>query len=225
MAEVLSGGRADGYRPGGVPFDRRILRRERSADIGRQTAFISMGASMTLRRARSAFARFRELSAECRALAARRARRADDAEPAAISRSRCSARCAPDTSWSIAIRSIRRANCTISLSTPAPRRSWSVENFAHVLRAVGRGHAASAISSSPASAIGWAWRGRRWSISCCATSSARCRRGGCRGASPVQRRRSRSGARQALKAVTIEPTTSLSCNTPAAPPAFPRARC
>ena len=78
-----------------------------------------------LRRPRSSVARVRGLSAERRLPAARRARRADDAEPAAIS-GRAVRRAARGLRRSsTATRSTRRASCVISSKIPAPRRSSS----------------------------------------------------------------------------------------------------
>ena len=84
MAEVLSRGRAGGHRRQDGRLDRRFHQSERR-EVPRPDRLPQHGQSDFVRRTRPEVPRVRELPAECRAPAARRARRADDAEPAAVS--------------------------------------------------------------------------------------------------------------------------------------------
>src|SRR5271165_2608656 len=84
MAEVLSRGRAGGHRREGVWLDRGIHQSEHR-EVPRPDCLPQHGRSDVLWRTRPEVPRVRGLPAEYRAPAAGRARRVDDAEPAAVS--------------------------------------------------------------------------------------------------------------------------------------------
>ncbi len=170
MAQVLSRGRAGRDRRERAWLARRFHQDERRK-VSRPDRLRQHGQGDVLWRTGPEVARLRELPAECRAPAARRARRADDAEPAAISDRRCSARCARAMSSSTATRSTRRASSIISSRIRAPRRSsfWRTSPARSKRRSTAR---RSGSSSSPRRrSTGRRARGRS-SISSCAMSGA-----------------------------------------------------
>ena len=214
------GRRARRHRHVAIRLAGRIARRE-LRQIPRPQSLHLHGQGDHLSRTRRDVAGARRLSAK-QGPEKRCARRADDAERAAISGRRPRPCCAPAMPWSTSTRSTRRASLSISSRIPAPKRSscWRIS----------RTTVQQVIAQNQRQARHRRQHGRHARLQ----GHDRQFRGAPRqedgaavvdsGCGQVQRRARRRSRHEASTSRNSRPTMSPSCNIPAAPPASRRAR-